>query len=116
MYIIPDRDKPIVWVGSALADLRRFPDAARQAAGLQLRRVQVGLAPDDWKPMPTIGTGVCEIRLRRGAAYRVFYVAKFEEAVFVLHAFEKRTRKTRLMDLELARSRLAEVLRQRKRL
>ena len=111
-----DQDKPIVWVGSALADLCRFPEAARQAAGYQLRRVQARLMPDDWKPMPTIGAGVGEIRVQRGAAYRVFYVAKFEEAVFVLHAFEKRTRKTRAMDLELARARLAEVLRQRKRL
>lgn len=93
-----NRDKPIVWVGSALADLRPFPEVARQAAGHQLRRVQAGLLPDDWKPMPTIGTGICEIRVQRGAAYRVFYVAKFEESV-----------------LELARARSAEVLRQRKR-
>jgi phage-related protein len=111
-----DRDKPILWVGSALADPCRLPEAARRAAGHQLRRVQAGLPPDDWKPMPIIGAGVGEIRVQRGAAYRVFYVAKFEEAVFVLHAFEKRTRKTRAMDLDLARARLAEVVRQRMRL
>ena len=97
-----DRDKPIVWVGSALADLRQFPEAARRAAGHQLRRVQAGLLPDDWKPMPTIGTGVGEIRVERRAAYRVIYVAKFADAVYVLHAFQKKTQKTARADLDLA--------------
>lgn len=70
--------------------------------------------PDDWKPMSTVGAGVYEIRLHQGAAFRVVYVAKFEEAVYVLHVFEKRSRQTSPLDIDLARARLAEVLRQRK--
>lgn len=64
--------------------------------------------------MTSVGAGVYEMRLRQGAAFRVVYVAKFEEAVYVLHAFEKRSRQTRPMDIDLARARLAEVIRQRK--
>jgi phage-related protein len=104
----------IAWVGSSLEDLRRFPESARQAAGFQLRRVESGLMPDDWKPLASVGAGVYEIRLHQGAAFRVVYVAKFDEAVFVLHAFEKRSRQTRPMDIELARAQLAKVLRHRK--
>jgi phage-related protein len=102
-------DKPLHWVASALDDLRAFPINARRQAGYQLRRVQQGLMPGDWKPMGAVGPGVYEIRLSVGTAHRVFYVAKFEEAVYVLHAFEKRTRRTRKADLELAKQRLAEV-------
>jgi len=108
-------DRSLAWVGTSLADVRRFPEAARRAVGHQLRRVQAGLMPDDWKPMSAIGAGVHEIRVRAGAAYRVIYVARFEESVYVLHAFEKRSRKTRLMDIDLARARWADLLRQRMR-
>jgi phage-related protein len=76
------------WVGSSLVDLRAFPEVARREAGYQLRRVQEGLLPDDWKPMPSVGAGVEEIRLHSGVEHRVLYVAKFEEAIYVLHAFE----------------------------
>jgi phage-related protein len=106
-------DKPIGWVGSSLDDVRAFPEPARRAAGYQLRRVQAGLMPDDWKPMTSVGHGVFEIRVRTGQEHRVFYVAKYEEAVYVLHAFEKRSRRTSQSDIDLARRRLAEVLRQR---
>ncbi|MEK7329188.1 MAG: type II toxin-antitoxin system RelE/ParE family toxin [Candidatus Eisenbacteria bacterium] len=102
-------DKPLVWVGSSIDDLRAFPPAARRAAGYQLRRVQSGLMPSDWKPMPTVGPGVHEIRIRTGLEHRVFYLARFEEAVYVLHSLEKRTRQTREADLVLARRRLADV-------
>lgn len=102
-------EKPIQWVGSALDDLRRFPDEARQRAGYQLALVQSGLAPDDWKPMPSVGPGVCEIRIRTRQAHRVLYTARFQEAIYVLHVFEKRTRKTRLADIELARRRVGMV-------
>jgi len=70
--------------------------------------------PDDWKPMSSVGAGVYEIRCRQGAAFRVLYVAKFEAAVYVLHVFEKRSRRTTPMDIDLARARLAAVMRQRK--
>ena len=106
-------DKRLVWVGSTLETLREFPADARQQAGYQLRRVQLGLMPDDWKPMAAVGRGVYEIRIRTKLEHRVFYVAKYAEAVYVLHAFEKRTRRTRQADIDLAKQRLANVKKQR---
>lgn len=83
--------KPVVFLGSALDDLREFPSSARREAGFQLDLVQNGRDPDDWKPMTTIGPGVREIRVRDEAgAFRVIYVAKFAAAVFVLHCFGRR--------------------------
>jgi phage-related protein len=98
-------DKRVFWLGSSRADLRAFPSLARRVAGFQLRRVQQGLEPNDWKPLATVGPGVREIRVRTGLEHRVFYVAAFAEGVYVLHAFEKRTRTTTKRDLDLARSR-----------
>jgi len=98
-------DKPLFWLGSSRSDLQAFPADARRVAGFQLRRVQQGLEPNDWKPVPTVGPGVWEIRIHTGLEYRVFYVAKFTEGICVLHAFEKRTRKTPKRDLEVARDR-----------
>ena len=103
-------DKPLCWVGSSLEAVRRFPAEARRAAGYELGRVQQGLMPSDWKPMRTVGPGVIEIRVHTMREHRVFYVAKFEEAVYVLHAFEKRTRQTTQTDIVLARKRLAAVV------
>ena len=98
--------KPVRFVGSAKNDLSAFPKSARNRAGHELFMVQSGRNPDDWKPMPTIGSGACEIRVRDEAgAFRVFYVAKFEDAVYVLHSFQKKTRKVSHADLELARER-----------
>ncbi len=74
--------KPVEFRGKALDDLRRFPQSARRAAGYQIDRVQRGYDPDDWKPMPTIGKGVREIRLReRAGSFRVIYLAKLEDAI-----------------------------------
>ena len=106
-------EKRLVWVGSALENLREFPADARQQAGYQLRRVQLGLMPDDWKPMASVGRGVYEIRIRTRHEHRIFYVAKYAEAIYVLHAFEKRTRRTRQADIDLATQRLAKVKKQR---
>lgn len=80
-------DKPIQWLGSSLEDLSNFPESARRRAGFQLRAVQNGEDPSDFKPMSVVGAGVQEIRIRTEDAYRIFYIAKFEEAVYVLHAF-----------------------------
>ena len=102
-------EKPLVWVGSSLDDMRAFPPNAKRLSGYQLRRVQSGLMPSDWKPMKTIGPGVSEIRIHTGLEHRVCYVARFPEAVYVLHAFEKRTRQTPQADIDLARRRLAEL-------
>ena len=107
------REKPVCWLGSSLEDLRAFPDDARRAVGYQLGRVQQGLSPSDWKPMTTVGPGVLEIRIHTEVEHRVFYLAKFEEAVYVLHAFEKRTRQTPNADIRLARKRFADLLRRR---
>jgi len=68
----------------------------------------------DWKPMPLVGTGVIEIRVHAEGEYRVFYVAKFEEAVYVLHVFAKKTRKASSLDLELGKKRYRELLERRK--
>ncbi len=107
-------EKPIRWVGTALDDLRAIAANARREAGHQLHRVQRGLMPDDWKPMNSVGPGVQEIRIRVSRQYRVFYIAKYEEAVYVLHAFEKKTQRTRKEDIELARERFAVVKRAKK--
>jgi phage-related protein len=108
-------EKPVAWLGSSLQDLRAFPEDARRAAGYQLGRVQHGLLPTDWKPMNAVGTGVIEIRVHTRLEHRVFYVAKFEEAVYVLHAFEKRTRQTPQSAIKLAKKRLADLIHQRAR-
>ena len=98
-------DKPLIWLGSSRRDLRVFPALARRLAGFQLRRVQHGLNPDDWKPMQTVGPGVREIRIHIASAHRVFYVATRAEAIYVLHAFEKKTQKTSTQDLRIGRER-----------
>ena len=103
------RLKSLFWVGSVLDDLRDFPDEARREAGHQLHLVQLGLMPDDWKPMPAVGAGVYEIRIRTGREHRVFYVAKHAEGIYVLHAFEKKTQRTRQADLEIGKDRLQTV-------
>lgn len=105
--------KPIRWAGAALEDLRAFAADARREAGYQLYRIQNGLTPTDWKPMNSVGRGVHEIRIRGGRDYRVFYVAVFQEAVYVLHAFQKKTRTTRRADIELGRKRFDAVKRAR---
>lgn len=95
-------DKPLILLGSSRRDLRAFPELPRRLAGFQLRRVQQGLDPDDWKPMPTVGPGVREIRIHIEGARRVFYVATLADAIYVLHAFEKKSQKTTKHDLEMA--------------
>jgi phage-related protein len=102
--------KPVVFLGDSVARLRAFPEGPRRNAGFQLDRVQRGLDPDNWKPITSVGRGVREIRVRDAAgAFRVMYVATFAEAVYVLHAFQKKTRRTSARDIELARSRYREI-------
>ena len=87
--------KPVEFRGSSLEDLRAFLLTARRDAGHQLDQVQNGREPDDWKPMNTVGRGAKEIRIRDEAgAFRVLLVAKFADAVYVLHCFQKKTGKT----------------------
>ena len=101
--------KPLEFVGSSMDDLRAFPAEARRAAGFELGFIQRGLDPSDWKPMSEVGVGVREIRIRILGEWRVLYVAKFAEAVYVLHAFQKKTQKTRKEDIELARKRYRQI-------
>lgn len=108
-------EKPVIWLGDSREAIRGFPDDVRKIAGFQLWRVQRGLEPNDWKPMSSVGLGVQEIRIRTGAEHRVLYVAKFAEAVYVLHAFEKQTRRTPKADLDLARQRLRALINHRAR-
>jgi phage-related protein len=112
----PERKK-LEWVGAARRELLAFPPLARREAGANLRLVQGGFAPEDWKPMPGVGPGACEIRVRSfdgGATqHRVVYVAKFPEAIYVLHAFDKKTEQTPLHNLKLAAARYRQLVAQR---
>lgn len=103
-------EKKLEFLGSSLKDLKGFPDAAKRDAGYQLREVQKGKEPDDWKPFPEVGAGVNEIRIQEDKnIFRVMYVAKFESVVYVLHAFQKKTQKTSKKDIETAKERYREI-------
>jgi len=109
LYIVADM-KAISFHGTSLSDIKDFPQEARRATGFQLARVQTGLEPADWKPMVSIGHGVNEIRIKEdNGQYRIVYVAKFADAVHVLHAFQKKTKRTAKADIDLARKRYHEI-------
>lgn len=102
--------KPVTFLGNSLEVLRKFPEDARHDAGYQLHKLQTGEQPDDFKPVSTIGKGVEEIRIWTDqGAFRVLYVARLAEAVYVLHAFQKKTQAIPRGDLDLARSRYQEL-------
>ena len=105
--------KPIVWLGDSLVRVRDFPADAKRELGYQLERVQNEREPADWKPMSSVGAGVSEIRARVGGAFRVIYAAKFQEAIYVLHAFQKKSSKTARRDVDLARDRFRVLIRER---
>lgn len=96
-------------MGSTLDDVRRFSPKTRQIIGYQLYKVQNGLGPSDWKPMAGVGPGVREIRVHAEKKHRVIYIAQFAEAVYVLHAFIKKTARTPKGDLDLASRRFREL-------
>ena len=103
--MVGTKEKPLTWIGSARGDLRQFPREARRRAGFELRAVQRGDEPSNFKPMPIVRPGTYELRLQTDDAYRVFYIAKFQEAVYVLHAFQKKTQKTSKHDIALGQQR-----------
>lgn len=104
--------KKISFWGSSRDDIRSFPRDAQDVAGFQLHKVQHGEDPDDWKPMAIIGAGVREIRIRDAAgAFRVIYLAKLPDAVYVLHCFQKKTEETSQRDITLAQKRYKELMR-----
>ena len=106
-------EKSILWVGSSLDDVRSFPVDARRLAGHFLHLVQQRMDPPDWKPMASVGQGVYEIRIHTRVEHRVFYLAKFSEGIYVLHAFQKKTRTTQASDLDMTRRRLKHLVRER---
>jgi len=108
-------EKEIVWVGSSYKDLLDFPEQARHDAGYQLHRVQNGLEPEDWKPFQTVGIGVKEIRLNDdGNAFRVMYIAKFSDRIYVLHSFQKKTQKTSKQDITISKTRYKAIIKEEK--
>jgi len=107
------QSKPLRWLGDSLEAVKEFSDEAKRSAGHQLGLVQDGLDPLDWKSMETVGPGTKEIRIRAESGYRVLYVAKFDEAVYVLHAFVKKTTKTSKQDIDLATGRYRALIKER---
>ena len=101
--------KDIIFLGSSKDDLKDFPDEVRRDAGFQLSLVQSGFEPSDWKPMPDIGRGVREIRIRIGGAFRVIYLSSRPEGVYVLHCFQKKSQQTAKQDIALAQSRFKQI-------
>lgn len=105
--------KPIRFLGDSLKSIRDFSDDAKRDAGFQLDRVQRGLDPSDFKPMPGVGRGVQGIRLwDETGTYRVIYTARLADAVYVLHAFQKKTQATAKRDVDVARMRWAELMKE----
>jgi phage-related protein len=98
-------EKPLVFLGSSREDLREFPMQVRRVMGEELRNVQKGLMPSDFKPMVSVGKGVYEIRVRLEGAWRAIYVAKFDAAIYVLHVFQKKSQQTAKDDIDLAAKR-----------
>ncbi len=102
--------KPIEFCGHSLKAIKGFPVLVRHEVGYELDKVQRGLTPSDWKPMPTVGKGAREIRIHEHGQYRVVYLATYGKIIYVLHAFRKKTRKTRQSDIRLARGALNKLL------
>jgi len=106
-----NQEKEIRWLGSSYQDILKFPVEPRKEAGFQLGKVQAGLEPDDWKPFNDVGVGTKEIRIRDATGiYRVMYVAKFEQAIYVLHCFQKKTEATTKQDKTIAETRYRAVV------
>lgn len=106
--------KRITWLGSTHQTIREYSDDVRQEIGYNLDKIQRGQEPYDWKPMPLVGQGVKEIRIHEKNEYRVLYVAKYEESIYVLHVFVKKTQQTLKRDIDLAKQRYAEMLETRR--
>jgi phage-related protein len=106
--------KPVRFLGTSHSSIKAFPQEARKEAGDQLFMVQAGKMPEDWKTMPEIGAGAFEIRIHKPDEYRVVYVAKFSEAIYVLHSFNKKSKKTLHRDIEKARKEYAKMIKERK--
>ena len=102
--------KPVAWLGDSLTRVREASADIRSDVGYQLQQVQRGEVPADFKTMPDVGSGVIEIRVHSDNEFRVFYVARFKEALYVLHCFVKKSRKTPKADIDLGKKRYAALL------
>jgi phage-related protein len=102
--------KRVIFLGNSKEVISAFPSLPRRKVGFQIELVQSGEDPEDWKPMSTIGQGVREIRVRdQAGAFRVIYVATFREAVYILHAFQKKSQATSKHDIAVAAMRFSEL-------
>jgi phage-related protein len=101
--------KTVIFMGDSRQRLQDFPELARRLTGRQILRVQRGLEPENWKPMTIVGSGVREIRITTGDAFRVFYVTHIGNAIYVLHAFQKKTEKTSPKDIALGQQRYKQI-------
>jgi phage-related protein len=109
------QEKPIYWVGTSRKDLLAFPVEVKQEVGYQLHRVQNGFEPENWKPFQQIGSGVKEIRISESSnIYRIMYVAKFANKIYVLHSFQKKAQKTSLKDIDIAKARYKAIIKEGK--
>lgn len=106
--------KPIIWLGNTLKNLREYPNEVRSEIGYNLEKVQLGESPFDWKSMHNIGFGVKEIRIHGSNEYRVLYVAKFSEAIYILNVFIKKTEKTVNREIESAKNNYRKIAELRK--
>ena len=106
--------KRIEWLGTSLNSVRDFPKDARTLIGQELQLVQSGFMPTNFKAMPSVGSGAYEIKVREGNQYRLIYVAKFSDHVYVLHCFVKKTPKTSMPDLDMAKNQYAALLKRKK--
>ncbi len=106
--------KHIIFKYTTQKDIKNFPEEAKRKAGHELMAIQMGIAPIDWKPMPSIGAGVKEIRIHENGEFRIIYIAKFQEAIYVLHAFQEKTQKTPKKDISLAQTRLKQLQQERR--
>lgn len=105
--------KPVRFWGNSEKALERFPERAQDVLAREIARLSRGEDPLHWRPMPSIGPGAREIRVRVGRQFRAIYVTTLPEAVYILHVFEKKSQQTSGPDLELARVRFRQLLRER---
>ena len=101
--------KPITWLGNSKEVIRSWPEMTRKRAGEELFRLQIGSEPLHWRSMKSVGRGVREIKISEGGQQRVFYLTRRNEGVFILHAFEKRTRRTAKSEIDLGKQRLKSI-------
>jgi phage-related protein len=105
------QSKPVEFLSNTLNVIKQFPEKIIQDIGYKINLLQLGEILTDFKPMPTIGDGVSEIRFwHSSGTYRVIYAVKFKDFVYILHAFKKSSKKTKQADIDLARKRYKKLL------